>query len=328
MAEVVFVYPVIRGDFVYKSVESLYKHTDVKKFYVIVVDQSIDGLDRAWCDKYIHLYIRMENQGFAKAANEGLIHGLRWQVPYLAVVNDDTEFIYDGWWEDLLTEFDTDPKIAAICPESPRVPLWGYGRPHEEYIDIVPYKEEYSREDIEYLKAGNYDKLLETYPPEPENLPNKLPDGKPDWEGKIYTPAAFPITKRGVIDGIAMWLPVFKREALIELGLFDERFRWGGGEDYDMNARAYSCAWPVDRETCDEKYHRRMVSTMKSWVWHWWGKSKDVKQALDPKLFDKKQPWNNLGELWTPHCDPWGHYDDSGIRKPLRRDKESRIEPI
>ena len=68
MSRIVFVYPVIRDDFIYKSVESLYKFT--KDFTVILVDQSFKGLDRTWCDKYVHLYLRMKNQGFAKAANE------------------------------------------------------------------------------------------------------------------------------------------------------------------------------------------------------------------------------------------------------------------
>jgi GT2 family glycosyltransferase len=350
MVKVHFIFPIIRLDFIKPAIETLYQFTNNEEFRVIVVDQSIDGLDTAWIDKYVHLYIRQKNKGFANAANKGIIHSLRDQVPYIAVVNDDVRFMYDGWFDDAIEEFATDPKIVAVCPESPRIPLWGYGRPHEEYIDLVEYKEQYTPEDIAFLKSGDYEGLVDRFPPEPMDIPDKLPDGRADWKGKIYIPVeqrkeqpnygqmTFPLHKRGVIDAIAMWCPIFKREALIELGLFEEKYVWGGGEDYDLNTRAYTCAWPVDREVCDPDYHRRMVSTMKSWVWHWWGKSKDIKAELDPELFAHKQPWNDADYLWPPdmnqgrHMDPWGHPPDPGNpeapRIPLRRIKEVYIEPL
>ena len=351
MREVVFVYPIIRTDYIEKSLNTLFQFTDPEKFRVIVIDQSLEGIDPNLANFLFetgHLYLRMKNQGFSKAANEGIIHALRWEIPYIAVVNDDTEFMYSGWWEDLLQEFDTDPNIVAVCPESPRVPLWGYGRPHNEAIDILPYKENYTEEDIAYLKAGDYDNLLERYPLEPMDLPKMAEDpSKPDWNGKIYTPVirwpdhpdygkkpVFPLTKRGVIDGIAMWLPVFKSDWLKENGLFEERFIWGGGEDYDFNTRAYSCAWPFPRNKCNPKYHKRMVSTMKSWVWHHWGKSKDVKSELNPKLFEGQEAWNNSDELWPPalnhgnHMDVWGHYDLDGVKTPLKRDPVVEVKSL
>ena len=341
-----FTFPIIRLDFIKPAIETLYQFTDPETFRVIVVDQSIDGLDTAFIDKYVHLYIRQKNQGFSNAANKGLIHGLREGVPFMAVCNDDVIFMYDGWFDDALLEFETDPKIVAVCPESPRIPLWGYGRPHEEYIDLVEYKETYTPEDIAFLKSGDYEKLLERYPAEPMDIPERLPDGRADWQGKTYIPVeqrkeqpnygqmTFPLQKRGVIDAIAMWLPIFKREGLIENGLFDERYVWGGGEDYSMNARAYSCAWPIDRTECDPQYHKRMVSTMRSWVWHWWGKSKDIKAELDPRLFEGLEAWNNTDEIWPPELsgghsmDPWGHWHDGDVKKPCRRIKEVYIRPL
>ena len=333
--------PIIREDYVYKAVETLYKYTD--NFSLIIVDQTIDGLKEPI---KADMVIRMKNQGFAKACNEGMIHFLRWGYPYIGCMNDDIEFIDPKWFEGILEEFATDERIMAVNPESPRVPLWGYGRPHEEYIDIVEYKEHYTPEDIAFLKSGDYERLLERYPLEPYEIADKLPDGKADWKGKTYVPcekrpgqpnqgqAIFPLTKRGVIDGFAAWLPIFKRESLIQLGMFDERFVWGGGEDYDMMARAYSCAWPIERDECDERYHNRMVSSMKSWVWHWFGKSKDVKGELDPRLFEEKAAWNDLHFLWPPEknggkeIDPWGHWDDNGIRRPFKRIPEVKVDPL
>ncbi len=300
MPDVTFIYPIIKTTQIERSLFTLYRYTDHNKFRVIVIDQSIEGFSGKWYDKVVDhggLVIAMKNGGFAKAANEGIIHGLKWQTPYISVVNDDTEFMHSSWFEDALLEFDTDPHIVAVCPESPRVAGWGYGLTHGINIDILPYKEEFTQIDIEYLKKGDYD---------PVEIQSRH---------TFKIPESFPMTKRGVIDGIAMWCPIFKREAFIELGLFEERFVWGGGEDYDMLARAYSCAYPIPRDECDPIHHRRMVSTMRSWVWHDWGQSKDVKEKLNPKLFEKKEPWNNGNSLWEPNLEVWGHVNG----KPVKR---------
>lgn len=321
MSELMCGFPIIRTDFIYKAIESLYKYTPVD-FRVFVVDQSVEGIDKEFVKKYVHWYVRpYQNLGFAKAANEMLWTGYRQGYPYLAICNDDIEYINSDWWQGIKDEFATNERIMVVNPESPRVPLWGYGRNHDEYIDIVPYKEEYTKEDWEFLKSGNYDRLLNEYHKEPVGLPLGL-DGKPDWKGNIYIPNSFPLTKRGVIDGIAMWHPVFKREALEKIGYFDERFMYGGGEDYDYNCRGYRL-----------KY--RLVSSMKSWVWHWWGKSKDKVSELPPELFNRPF-WNSNEELWPRDLnegftvDPWGFYTSptTGERQPLRRVPEVRIDSL
>lgn len=300
MPEVTFVYPIIRDDFIRKSLLSLFKFTDKSKFRVIVVDQTIDGVEGLE-ELGVSMVIRQKNQGFATAANTGLIHGLRWGTPYLGVINDDVEFIYSTWWEDLLEEFKTDSRIIAINPMCPKIAMWGYGMTNGEYLELLPYKENFTPEDIAYLKAGNYNKI---------EIKARHP---------FEIPKSFPFTQRGVVDAFAGWLPVFKREALLEIGLYDERFVWGGGEDYDWMCRAYSCAWPIERDKCEPKFHKRAVSSMKSWVWHWWGKSKDESSDLDPRLFEARESWNRLDDLWTPYCDPWGHTRETE-KKPLIRD--------
>ena len=184
--------------------------------------------------------------------------------------------------------------------------MWGYGMTNGEYLEILPYKDQYTQEDLAYLKQGDYDEA---------EIRSRHP---------YDVPKSFPFTQRGVIDGFAGWLPVFKREALLTVGLYDERFVWGGGEDYDWMCRAYSCAWPVPREACDPSLHRRAVISMKSWVWHHWGKSKDESASLDPRLFEGREGWNKLDDLWSPYCDPWGHTRD-GDHKPLIRDPKVHV---
>src|SRR3990167_6150355 len=291
-AIITFVYPIIRRDYISKSIETLLKFTDKSKFKLIVVDQSIEGLP----DMYdVDMVIRMKNQGFAAAANTGLRVGLSWDTQYLGVINDDTEFIYPTWLEDALEEFENDPRIMAVNPMCPKIAMWGYGHTEGEYLEILPYKETYTPQDIVYLKSGDYDET----------------EIKSRTSYKISK--TFPFTQRGVVDAFAGWLPIFKRETLIQIGLYDERFFPGGGEDYDMMARIYSCAWPIPREECNPEFHGRAVATMKSWVWHHWGKSKDT--PLDPRLFEAREQWNRLDLLWTPTSDPWGHTEG----KPNKR---------
>lgn len=90
-----------------------------------------------------------------------------------------------------------------------------------------------------------------------------------------------------LLDGICMWAPVFRRETLNSVpgcspGLwFDELFWPGGGEDYDLNRRAYLSGL-------------RCVGTEWSWVWHWWhstelGGKKEAKN--DGGTFNNK--WKN-----------------------------------
>lgn len=309
--QVTFIYPIIRTDFIRRSIETLAKYTPRFQYKIIVVDQSIEGIDKTllqWLYESGDTYIRMQNAGFSKAVNEAIIHALKWETEYISIVNDDTEFMFFDWFNQAKEEFKTDDKIVAVCPESPRIAMWGYGLNKGEHVELIPYKETFSEADIEYLKQGDYSR---------EEIQSRH---------EFTIPESFPFTKRGVIDGIAMWCPIFKREAFLELGLFDERFVWGGGEDYDMLARAYSCAWPVDRTECDPKFHRRMVSTMKSWVWHWWSKSRDNRSKLDPKLFAHKQPWNDGNSLWTPKLDVWGHYEENGVKKPVKRKSPVFIE--
>jgi len=109
-----------------------------------------------------------------------------------------------------------------------------------------------------------------------------------------------------------------------QVGLLDERFYPGGGEDYDLNARAYSCAYPNYREDCDPDYHRRLVGTARSWVIHKWSKSRML--SADDPIFSRAR-WNANEELWQPSFDVWGHMNlEDGIKKPIYRTKPPIIE--
>ena len=67
--------------------------------------------------------------------------------------------------------------------------------------------------------------------------------------------------RQGHIEGFAGWFVVGKNEMWTKVGLYDERFGPGGGEDYDYVHRIY-CAGG------------RASATMRSFVWHHWSKSR------------------------------------------------------
>ena len=240
MIEKVYTFNPVRNDFIQKALDSLYKYNDMTNSRVIVVDQTDKGLQLS--RDQVHLILRPHrNLGFAKSHNEAAIHAIRWGAKYTICCNDDVLWFDKRWWDGILETFAMDDKILAVNPECPRVPLWGYGRPHGEFVDIIDYKKEFTDKDYDFLISGNFEHLKEKYP----NIP-----------------PSFPLQKSGVCDAVAMWMICFKAECFDKIGLFDEKFYPGGAEDYDMDGRIYS-----------EGY--RTVGTTKSWVWHWWGKSKD-----------------------------------------------------
>lgn len=301
----------VRHDFIGKALKTLYRYTDMKSSRVIVIDQTRIGLSngcKEWNEikSLIHLYMHSyRNLGFAKANNEGIIHGLRWKSKYITCCNDDVEFINKKWWKGILDTFGMYDNVYGVNPESPRIPLWGYGRPHGEYIDLLKYQKKYSEEDYQYLLDGHF-----------ENW-----EKKGELVSEVHLPDTFPLRKSGVVDAVAMWCPVFKRECFERFGLFDERYYPGGAEDYDMDARVY-------------REKGRLLGTTKSWAWHHWGFSKDKQSEIDADIDDKLR-WSNSDYLWPADrnfgkkMDPWGMtVNEKGEKVPMWRVPEIAIVDI
>lgn len=308
--EATFIIPIIQKNFIKRCLETLKKYTPIEYRVIVIDNNNLDEAEKE-CKGLYHLWISSyRNLGFSKSMNLGTILS---QSPYIVMLNDDVEFINKRWWQGVLDTFAMDEKIIAVNPMSPREGAWGYGyrsdnkdtwKPPDGYTkdtetSITPvingqpfvYKEEYTEQD--------YTDLLNNHP---------------RW------------IKNSVCDALAMTCTVWKREGLKEIGLLDERFYPGSGEDYDMMGRVYSCGWPHYQDTCDPSKHHRAVATTRSWIWHWWGMSKDEISAKDPtnKLFASRPRWNNLDELWPDGFDCWahGHRTENGqdIRYPYERD--------
>ena len=298
-----FVTTALRSDFVGKMIKTLYEYTDMKNNRVILIDQTLKGLPKI---DGVHLVIRPHrNLGFAKAMNEGMIHGLHWKSDYITCINDDVQFIHKSWWQGILDTFNmpSEKEIVAVAPESVRIPLWGYGDKMGKYVEVIDYKEKFTDEDYAFLLKGDF-----------SHMKTKYPD----------LPKTFPSNYVGVCDALAAWGPVFKRKCLEEIGLFDERFYPAGAEDYCYCTRAYSKNF-------------RIVSTRKSWLFHFWGKSKDeLKEAGEQGLpIDPKRNWADLTYLFPPEwnegnkLDVWGWYTSKdGTRKPFKRRPEIGVVDI
>lgn len=307
-----FIFPIIRKDFIGKALETLHKYTE--DFYVFVIDQTGDSETYDKYNKLSHLWIHpYRNLGFSKAMNTGIVLS---QTPYIGLMNDDIEFMNKRWWQGIIDTFETDKNIVAVNPMSPKEGAWGYG-----------------------LRADNKD----TWQPDPkkwvtdetkESVYPVKPDGTPLLYKEEFTEEDYDFllnnhpnwSPNTTCDAIAMWGTIWKKEGFEELGLLDERFYPGGGEDYDMDARAYSCAWPKERDECDPTYHRRMVGTSKSWVWHHWGSS--GRQDYQDKLFESRKRWNANDELWGDKFDVWGHETIEDKKIPLKRVPEIFIDEL
>lgn len=269
-----FVVPFIRNDYIQGFLKSLYEFTDPETFRVIVIDQSPKGVYEEIKDK-VHLYIRpFRNLGFGKAMNTGIRLAT---TEFVSCYNDDVEFINNKWWDGIMETFENiGDSCFAVNPMSPKEAAWGYGgkAPEgriltEDGRGVVWVRDGKPLDLVECRTEEGYQWLLDH--------------------------------NRGWVDGIALWGPTFRRKIFDEIGMFDERFYPGGGEDYDLNARAYDDTWG------ETKTRYRMVGTSKSFVYHHWGtsgspvtstanKEEIAKQGI---IFDDKYKWNNWTSLWT-----------------------------
>lgn len=311
----VFIIPLIRSDYITKYLDSLYKYTDID-FKVIVIDQTLDKTAYEKNKDRVHLWINAyRNLGFSKAHNTGAILAMREDPDYIVFSNDDIEFMNKRWWQGIMDTFAQDKQIIGVNPNSPRIAMWGYGV-DEGYLDLVDYKDEFTDQDYDFLLAGDFASVK-------ANKKVKKNDGT-----EVNVPESFPAKQSGVIDAVATWCTVFRTDKLKEVGLWDERFFPGSGEDYDMMARAYSRAYP-DSNKVGEAQHYRVVGTTKSWAWHHWTRSKDYfneNPEAREKLMKVRDNFSDAGEPWREgsegNFDVWGNYDKNGVKTPLVRQKK------
>lgn len=275
-----FAIPVIRPDLLENCLRTLYKYTEPGTFNVIVIDQTLRGLDINLRDKYQDLTIlrspktqkfRTGNLGFQFANNLAL---KLTDTPYFCFLNDDVEFISDKWWQGIM---DTFKMIDKSTPERPallvnvasiKLPDWSVGLPKGEHHYILPYKEKYTDEDWDFLV--NQDHFVNEH---------------------------LTIKPGSVFDGINLYCSVTKTDILRKIGL-DDFWYPGSAGDYCLSNLA-------------SMYGYRCVSTTLSWIFHHWSISfeavnveEDIKELAIPELHhtDLREKWWTNFELWGVRC--------------------------
>lgn len=286
-----FVFPCIQKGYIAKALESLYQNTPIE-FRVVVVDQTKSGFysdSELWTkiSPLIDLYLRPKrNLGFAKGMNEGMIHGVNWGSDFVVACNDDVEFIDPRWWQGIMDQFQAYPEMMAVCPASPIEPGWGYG------IGVPGHE------------CPSWGVVIDgdIYP--------KAPDGTPITYEIAKTKKGYDMLlahRQGHIEGFAGWCVVFKRETLENVGLYDERFMPGGGEDYDYVHRIYIAGG-------------RASATLRSFVWHWWGKSKSILNTSSEPL-----PFNRPT---FQHTDFLYEFSPQGANSPIFPERHESDKPF
>ena len=100
-----------------------------------------------------------------------------------------------------------------------------------------------------------------------------------------------------------------------EIGLFDESFGLGSGEDYDLCVRAARSGW-------------RIKGGSKTMVFHWWGNTKDNMPTSEDSIsnYDLIAGGNqNMERKWGKHIDKdpegWSVSGDGGPKEPFDKDE-------
>ena len=298
---ITFIIPYLGGELIHDCLRTLYKYTP-QNYYVYIVDQSAKGLDPNLRDKYKNLMIirspltdqyRTGNLGHSKATN--LVIPLV-QTPYLCMLNDDVSFISNHWFQGVLDTFEKVEKASPTRPAllvnvgSIKLPDWSVGKPKGEDHYILPFKEEYTDEDWNFLANEEH-----------------------------YVNEHLTIMPGSVIDGINLYCSVVDTKKLLEVGLLDEYFFPGSANDYDLGCRASMFGYRCVGTTLSWVFHH-WSTTFRSIE-----EGEDVASLAMPELHhgDLKEKWgtrlNKKGEevpihdLWgvrCTQCDEILHTDD------------------
>lgn len=263
MSEVTFIIPTISNpEGLKRCVDTIWKYHEPDTFRIFVIDNSPEHFASNVLEKgKVHLIIESyRNLGFGKSINIGSRLS---ETPLICICNDDIELVHSDYWKNIKEVFSrpTSNKILGVAPSSIK------GFPRSPEMDLLPYKEEYTQADWDYLMSKD----------------NRMPETL-GWGKKDFNP-------NWLFDGTMFYFVVFKKEVFDIVGPMDEGYWPGGaGDDYDYCRRIGLAD------------HHRIVQTCNSFVYHHWRvttgnikvTAEDIKKYRRWEIFDEK--WNYPGE--------------------------------
>lgn len=198
-------------------VDDFYRLHDPSMFRILWLDQTREGIA---FNHEVHLHVRSSrNLGFAKGMNT------LWklvQTPYTLLANDDVRLISASWYEEAKAHLKDG--VLGVNPY-PALRTWDGGGTPRWYYDIHGEWWQWTK-----------DKPMETYTQEDyQKLQKKL------WGG--------------CSDGTAMFFTLMKTEAREIVGLLEEDFGIGNGEDYSWNRRCFLTCKNCHRRKYEHKVH-------------------------------------------------------------------------
>lgn len=270
-----FIIPILRTDLIERCLETLYRYTERSSFYIYILDQSIEGLDATKLrNQYENCMVirtpktdihRTGNLGHSQASNLGLSLV---QTPYATLLNDDVEFISTKWWQGILDTFESVKKATPDRPAmlvnaaSIKLPDWSVGREHGDDFYILPYKENYTDEDWDFLVNKEH-----------------------------YVNDHLTLLPGSVIDGINLYCSVIDMELLHKVGFIDERYYPGNANDYDFSCRVGMRGYRCVGTTLSWVFHH-WSSTFHA--------KEEYDKLVQPELIDGdlRNKWGDRLDIW------------------------------
>ena len=188
-----------------------------------------------------------------------------------------------------------------------------------------------ANDDVEIIYKGWWDEIMQRFEEEselggynPHSPCNKAADGnryiqydyKEEYNEEDIKKMKEIFYKEREYTGCCTYFTICRKKMFDDIGLFDESFGLGSGEDYDLCVRAARAGY-------------RIKGGSRIMVFHWWGNTKDNMPKLEGEQqsnYDLIVGGNqNMERKWGKHIDKdsngWSVSGSGGPEEPLDKNK-------